>query len=91
MDKLQEERLTLLIEECAEVIKCATKIKRFGFDSNKDDSGRTNKELLEREIADVLVIIDFMVRREDVNGDNIDKFCEEKEDKLNKYLVHNQI
>lgn len=79
------ERLTLLIEECSEVIKCATKILRFGPESNKDDSGRTNKDLLENEIGDLKCIINLMETHKEIETDKISSFTLEKFVKLKKY------
>lgn len=48
----QEEILTILQEECAEVVQAICKIRRFGFN-------RENVEHLEQEIADVLCMINL--------------------------------
>ena len=59
----QMERLTFLIEECSEVIKEATKIMRFGFDSfHPDDPQReTNRYRLMREMADLEAAYEILV------------------------------
>ena len=59
----QMERLTFLIEECSEVIKEATKIMRFGFDSyHPDDPQReTNRHRLMREMADLEAAYEILV------------------------------
>lgn len=53
----QEERLYLLIEECAEVQHAATKILRHGMASHNPDAIRapSNRESLERELGDLLL------------------------------------
>lgn len=53
----RDELLTLLIEECAEVIQAATKIQRFGWDRHQPYYGE-NREVLAHEIGDVLGVID---------------------------------
>ena len=55
----QEECLTILIEECAEVIQIASKIKRFGLIGKNTNSTLTNLENLEAELGDVLALIDM--------------------------------
>ena len=59
----QMERLTFLIEECSEVIKEATKIMRFGFESyHPDDPQReTNRHRLKREMADLEAAYEILV------------------------------
>lgn len=51
--------LDMLIEECAEVIKVCTKIKRFGMTSDYilKKTGRDNKSFLVEELGDVLGVI----------------------------------
>lgn len=56
-----EEALVILQEECAEVIQVVSKIHRFGLDS-VSPTGETNLEMLVREIADVLVLIDYLMQ-----------------------------
>lgn len=47
----QAELLTLLAEECAEVIQAVTKIQRHGLHGSYD-GGETNVAALERELGD---------------------------------------
>lgn len=56
----EEEMLTLMIEECSEVIKACTKIKRHGKDSNFFGSPTTNMEDLAEETADVIACIGLL-------------------------------
>lgn len=49
----QEEILTILQEECAEVIQAVSKVRRFGLDGNVTE--------LKKEIADVLCMIDILL------------------------------
>lgn len=48
-----DEKLVILIEECAEVIKAATKCLRFGYNHDEPGYGN-NSEILSSEIGDVL-------------------------------------
>ena len=58
----QEERLTVLAEECAEVIKAITKTLRHGLQSRNPDvrDSPTNQEALRKEIDDVRVAISML-------------------------------
>lgn len=62
----EAERLAMLIEECGEIITAATKVLRHGYESRHplaDD--RTNRDDLDREIEDVLAVVQEMR----INGD----------------------
>jgi NTP pyrophosphatase (non-canonical NTP hydrolase) len=54
----EHERLTMLAEECAEVIQAVTKIQRHGYEScNPFGPGvETNRERLLRELFDVAAV-----------------------------------
>lgn len=52
MNSKQDEILTILAEECAEVIVAISKIKRFGLEQNTD--------ALKRELADVRCMLDLV-------------------------------
>lgn len=88
----KHERLSILSEECGEVVKIIGKIFRHGYEScHPDDLSTTNRELLEKELGDVQFAVEFMVRRGDVNALDIDNFCQTKERRIQKYLHHNKI
>jgi NTP pyrophosphatase (non-canonical NTP hydrolase) len=53
-----EEILNILQEECAEVIQVISKIRRFGMDDAY--SGKTNRENLTQEVADVLLLTELL-------------------------------
>ena len=67
LDASQEERLVILIEECSEVIKAATKTLRHGYESRNPavPRARTNREDLAREIDDLRVAISLLEGRGD--------------------------
>lgn len=83
----ENERLVILMEECAEVIQAATKIQRFGYDGSYDD-GTGNREQLEREIGQVNNAIRMMIERSDIDASRITKAHLEKAVTIGKYLVH---
>jgi NTP pyrophosphatase (non-canonical NTP hydrolase) len=67
----EEERLSLLMEECAEVIHICAKIKRHGFASAhpaERDSLISNRQNLQKEIGHVLAAMDLMIANEDISS-----------------------
>lgn len=84
----EDERLTLLIEECAEVIQAATKIQRHGYEGTYPDSGETNRAALERELGDLQWAITHLVRRGDVKSHVIIKASSDKARRVIPYLHH---
>ena len=57
-----EEILTILQEECAEVIQAISKVRRFGMDNNLKD--------LQQEISDV----EYLIKLAKLNIEGFDKF-----------------
>lgn len=79
MDKIHNEILLILQEECAEVIQAISKVKRFGMDNNQ--------EQLEQEVADVLCMIDLAYERGILKSDTLevkDRIFKKRE-RLKKY------
>lgn len=61
------ERLAMLIEECGEVIQIASKVLRHGYDSyHPNDPSTDNRELLSRELTDLISIHVLMMSRGDL-------------------------
>lgn len=59
----QAERLAMLIEECGEVIQIAGKVLRHGYDSyHPDNPAVSNRELLGRELTDLLAVAASLCR-----------------------------
>jgi hypothetical protein len=54
----RDELLVLLIEECAEVQKAATKCLRFGFDVDHHTGYGNNREVLSTECGELLAVMD---------------------------------
>lgn len=77
----QEEILTILQEECAEIIQAVSKIKRFG-------NTASNKKELERELGDLFCMIKIMHEENMVNVETLFSQAESKLKKLNKYSTH---
>ena len=91
MNEAQIERLAIATEECGEVSQVVGKILRHGYNSYhpSDVDKTTNRQNLEKELGDILWIMDVMVREEDISMENILKFKQMKKEKSGKYLHHN--
>ena len=79
-----EDKLILIQEECAELIKACAKAQRFGLDNTspvKRFSTLTNMERIRRECVDVLAVIDLFMSYED-NKNMIDNGVREKKRKI---------
>ena len=84
----EDERLAILMEECAEVIQVIGKILRHGYDSRHPDGGPTNRESLCNEIGDIFAALELMEKSSDVSPIEIMEFKNEKLKKIGKYLHH---
>ena len=78
------EALVILQEECAEVIQEVSKCFRFGInDLNKD--GIKHSVVLEKEVADVLCMVDILVEQGVLDLDRLATGKIEKQTKLKKW------
>ncbi len=67
----QRELLTILIEECSEVQKRATKALRFGIDECQPGQSLNNAQRLGLEIGDVSQMVDQLMAAGVVSADSI--------------------
>jgi NTP pyrophosphatase (non-canonical NTP hydrolase) len=81
MNDKQREILVITQEECAEVIQSISKIFRFGID-NDHKSGSTQREALEKEIGDLVTMIELLQEHAIVDKDKVTQAIQEKKDKL---------
>lgn len=84
----EAERLALLLEEMGEAQQIIGKILRHGFDSYHPDSGALNRNLLEKELGDVLAAIDLLVEAKDIDPGCVDRHRQGKHIKVQRYLHH---
>jgi len=61
MNEDTREIILILSEECAEVAKEVSKIMRFGPDQIKPGKDKTNIEVLQEELGDLLAMIELLV------------------------------
>lgn len=84
----QIERLALLAEEAAEVVKAAMKILRHGYESCHPHEDETNRESLERECGDLLYAINLIAKAKDLRYSSIEEHQKIKENSVFDYLHH---
>ena len=84
------ERLAILSEECGEVVQAIGKILRHGWES-KYDNGRTNREQLEIEIADVALWTQLLIDSKDISVASLEDATNAKLKRVNNYLHYNFI
>lgn len=61
MNEDLRETLLILMEECAEVSQAISKCFRFGPDQLKPGKERTNINMLEEEIGDLMAMVELLV------------------------------
>lgn len=90
LTEAEHERLSIMMEECGEVVGIIGKILRHGYNNHHpDDLNKvTNRELLEKELGDVLCSMFFMQNNNDVDEVSIKHNAFTKSLKLPKYLHH---
>jgi NTP pyrophosphatase (non-canonical NTP hydrolase) len=79
----EEELLTILMEECAEVIVEASKCKRYGCYT--EYKGESPLEKLEKELGDLQCIIELMHGNDMVSYTKMDDQANLKCEKLRKW------
>lgn len=84
----ETERLSLLMEECAEVIQAASKILRHGWRTEHNGITYDNLHQLEVELGDVGAILHMMYRADDINVDRVVHNENLKRPILAKWLHH---
>jgi len=81
MNKSKEltELLIIFMEECNEAAVEASKVIRFGSDT------MTHSPTLEREVGDLLCMVDLLKEYNLINTEAVDKAVAEKREKLKKW------
>lgn len=84
----ERELVTILAEECGEVIVRATKLLRFGADEIQpgQELPFTNRQRLAHEIGDVIEMVDRLVRIGLVEVASIEAGRARKRKNLSKYM-----
>lgn len=63
MNEDTREIILILSEECAEVAKEVSKIMRFGPDQIKPGKEKTNIQVLEEELGDLLAMVELLTEK----------------------------
>jgi NTP pyrophosphatase (non-canonical NTP hydrolase) len=79
------EVMSILQEECAEVIQAVSKINRFGVDNYKPGKPKTNREHLEEELGDLLAMICILEKMGVVDQRGLEIATKAKIEKLKKW------
>lgn len=77
--------LTVLMEECGEVVQAASKVIRFGAHAYGPETTSTNAETLTTELGDMYAIMELILRYDDfgpVQGAHI----REKKNRVLSYM-----
>ena len=84
----EREILTILQEECAEVIVAASKLLRFGVGNTNPSTGKKNDEDLGLEVGDLQQMIDKIIFAEIVSRDHLIDGMVRKQDRLIQFMQH---
>ena len=86
MNEDTREIILILSEECAEVAKEVSKIMRFGPDQVKPGKDKTNIQVLEEELGDLLAMIELLTDKNiGVSKQGLNKAKKAKFEKLKKW------
>ena len=87
MNHQTDEIMTVMQEECAEVIVSISKCKRFGLHTLVPET--TNKETnmlrLSKEIGDLLAMVDLLIQQKLVTNQELEEYKQSKIEKLKKW------
>lgn len=89
----ETERLALLAEECGEVVQMVGKVLRHGYSNwnpTEGADGRPNRAVLEKEIGDLLAVVDLLVAAEDLSPRRIAQARREKPACMRPWLRHQE-
>lgn len=85
MNPQHDEILTILQEECAEVIQAVSKCKRFGIDNIYSAGTGSQRENLTKEIGDLQCMIDLCALYGIVDTRDVIEAVKNKREKLKIY------
>ncbi len=88
----EAERLALLAEECGECIQAVGKILRHGYESRNPDkpNGYTNRQQLEKEVADVRAAIGMLIGAKDLHKVSVESHQQTRSERVKQYLHHQE-
>jgi hypothetical protein len=80
-----EEILTVMAEECAEIIVEIMKIKRFGLNTQVPDTKLTNLDKLMKELGDFMAMYELLHKQKLFKEEQINEYKQQKFEKLKKF------
>lgn len=84
-----EHLITILIEECAEVIQASTKAKRFGMHEQRD-LPTSNYDRLLLEVNDIYGVIEMVEHAYNIDLSRRRDLIEAKQRKVERYLKYSE-
>lgn len=89
LTEAEQERLSVLLEECSEVVQIGCKILRHGYEScHPENLHERNRVLLEKEVGHVLHAMIRMYSHNDINKINVESHSRSKAVSIVPYLHH---
>ena len=85
MNHQTDEIMTIMQEECGEVIVAISKCKRFGLHTLIPDSKESNIKRLAKELGDLYAMVDLLIDQKLVTLEEINEYKEAKFSKLKKW------
>ena len=85
MNHQTDEIMTILQEECAEVISSISKCKRYGLHTLIPQTKTSNMQSLTKEIGDLFAMVDLLVNQKLLTWQDIETAKQEKFEKLKKW------
>ena len=83
MENHLDEALTIIQEECGEVIQEVCKVKRFGLDSSH--LGKLQRDKLKKELGDLYAMFYILQKMNFITEGELNTYTYEKLEKLKKY------
>lgn len=83
MRTAEDEILQVMAEECNEVAIEVSKVLRFGLENQY--ANVTNKDRLTKEVGDLICMVELLIERDLIHGDEISKYSLEKRAKLKQW------
>jgi hypothetical protein len=92
LTEAEQERLAILIEECGEVVQAGCKILRHGYGSTNPNIplSENNRQMLERELGDLMHAMNRMVEQHDLDWYVIERRTFSKPERIKPYLHHQE-
>lgn len=87
----QEYLLTVLSEECSEIIKDVAKAQRFGLNDVNPTTGKTNKEAIQAEVNDAFGTLFLLSEAGFLDTDFIsEELALKKAEKVKKWMKYSE-